>query len=364
MDNGDPAKRGSRLKRIVVASLVVVAIVVASIAISTATSHADEGTVVKVIDGDTVDVEIDGVTERVRLLNVDAPEDNKVTNVTECLGVEATAELGRLLPKGAAVKLEYDDERRDRYGRLLAGVFDSDGTLVNAEMARVGLAGPLVIGGNDRFETDVVAAFEAARADGVGAYDKQVACAVGAIVAAYESEATQMIEAVKPEDAAGLSDTLVSMESTSTSGDTTVEAIEAAAWIGDAEIARLVGVTREMKSALGVARNQVETAHKNAVAEEARIAEEARVAEEARLAEESRRAAEQAARDQQARDAAAREQSRIETNPRQSTPAQPAQPAPPARDDGGGSQYTGCRNYNGTGMIDTKGRPFAPIPCP
>ncbi|WP_373696021.1 thermonuclease family protein [Actinomycetospora aurantiaca] len=56
----------------------------------------------------------------------------------ECLGPEASAHLASLLAPGDVVTLTYDEDRFDRYGRVLAGVEKGD-VLVNAEMARQGL---------------------------------------------------------------------------------------------------------------------------------------------------------------------------------------------------------------------------------
>jgi len=124
-----------------------------SVAVATVadTSEADRGVVEHVVDGDTLDVAIGAGVQRVRLLNVDTPETVDTEQPVQCLGPEATEFLKGLLPPGSAVTLEYDDERTDRFDRTLAAVFTSDGTLVNAEIARQGLAEAVVIGGNDRF---------------------------------------------------------------------------------------------------------------------------------------------------------------------------------------------------------------------
>ncbi len=93
------------------------------------------GSVVRVVDGDTIRVRTaGGPTERVRLLGIDAPELSETrTGTAQCGGAEAFAELATLLPRGASVTLEPDptQDRRDRFGRLLAYVRTSDaaGTL-------------------------------------------------------------------------------------------------------------------------------------------------------------------------------------------------------------------------------------------
>ncbi len=87
--------------------------------------------VLKVIDGDTFEVTIDGVEERVRLIGIDAPESG------ECMSAEATAALEALIRSG--VRLEPDVNDRDQYGRLLRYV-EAGEVFVNEELVRRGLA--------------------------------------------------------------------------------------------------------------------------------------------------------------------------------------------------------------------------------
>ena len=129
---------------------------------------AQAGTVERVVDGDTIVVQVGGVAERVRLLNIDTPESVKPDSPVECLGPEASAFLTALLPAGTPVTLEFDRELRDRYDRMLAGVRTADGSLVNAAIARAGFAEPLEIGGNDRFTPDVTDAVAEAQGAAVG----------------------------------------------------------------------------------------------------------------------------------------------------------------------------------------------------
>jgi micrococcal nuclease len=101
---------------------------------------------VRVADGDTVRVRIDGGREeRVRYIGIDTPE---VTS-GECFADEATAFNERLVA-GREVRLELGAEERDRYGRLLAYVYAED-VLVNAELLRKGYAQPLTVPPNVRF---------------------------------------------------------------------------------------------------------------------------------------------------------------------------------------------------------------------
>jgi micrococcal nuclease len=127
-------------------------------------------TVVRVIDGDTIDVRVGGRTERVRLTGIDTPElAHRPGDVAECLAVEATAFTSGLLPVGTAVRLERDVVGRDDYGRLLAYVYRADdGVFVNWEIARHGYALPLSIPPNVAAADAIVAATRAAQSSGAG----------------------------------------------------------------------------------------------------------------------------------------------------------------------------------------------------
>jgi micrococcal nuclease len=134
-----------------------------------ADSDPRAGTVVEVIDGDTVDVRVAGRTERVRLLGIDTPESVDPDRPVECHGPEAAALTSELLPPGTAVVLERDEEARDRYGRLLAYVFrTADGLFVNEAIVAAGEAETLSIAPNDAYAGRLAAAAAAARAAGAG----------------------------------------------------------------------------------------------------------------------------------------------------------------------------------------------------
>jgi micrococcal nuclease len=99
-----------------------------------------------VVDGDTVTVEIDGRTERVRLIGIDTPETKKPDTPVECFGPEASAFTTSLLPVGTPLHLQRDVEARDKYGRLLAYVYRvGDGMFVNLEIIGKGYARLLTI---------------------------------------------------------------------------------------------------------------------------------------------------------------------------------------------------------------------------
>lgn len=102
--------------------------------------------IVSVVDGDTARALVNGREESVRYIGVDTPEVDPSIGV-ECFGAEASARNKQLV-EDETVRLAYDAERRDRYGRLLAYVYVGE-TFVNAELVRGGFATTLEIAPND-----------------------------------------------------------------------------------------------------------------------------------------------------------------------------------------------------------------------
>ena len=91
-------------------------------------------TVQRVIDGDTVVLSSIGT---VRLIGVDTPETVDPRKPIQHFGKEASA-FTRTLTLGKQVRVEYDQERTDRYRRTLAYLYLQDGTFVNREIVRQG----------------------------------------------------------------------------------------------------------------------------------------------------------------------------------------------------------------------------------
>lgn len=97
--------------------------------------------VVKVIDGDTVKVNINGTVETLRLIGIDTPETVDPRKPVQCFGVEASNKAKALLT-GKRVRLEYDQSQgeRDKYQRLLAYVYIENGVFFNKYMIEQGYA--------------------------------------------------------------------------------------------------------------------------------------------------------------------------------------------------------------------------------
>ena len=123
----------------------------------------------RIVDGDTV-VLANG--ERVRYIGVDTPELHHPRKPVQYYAREA-AEFNRRLVERQPVRLEFDVERRDRYGRTLAYLFLQDGTFVNAELVRQGYAQLLTIPPNVKYVDLFTKLQKEAREAGRGLWSKQ-----------------------------------------------------------------------------------------------------------------------------------------------------------------------------------------------
>jgi micrococcal nuclease len=120
-----------------------------------------------VVDGDTVEISpaINGV-EEVRLIGVDTPETVDPTEGIEPYGPQASAFAKREL-SGRRVGLEFDRERVDQYGRLLAYVH-AGGSMFNEELLKKGYAQAYPYPPNTAHAAQFAAAQRKARAAGIG----------------------------------------------------------------------------------------------------------------------------------------------------------------------------------------------------
>ncbi|MFP5321946.1 MAG: thermonuclease family protein [Acidimicrobiia bacterium] len=130
---------------------------------------SDTGVVTHLVDGDTLDVRIDGRTERIRLIGVDTPESVAPNRPVQCYGAEASTFLATLVPEGTEVRLERDVVARDDYDRLLAYVYRADDDLlVNLALVEQGYADAVTYGDNEALYPTLAAAEADARAAGRG----------------------------------------------------------------------------------------------------------------------------------------------------------------------------------------------------
>ena len=126
----------------------------------------------RAVDGDTLVLESG---ERVRLIGIDTPEmhesdklyrDSKRTrqdiHTIQKLGRRAY-EFTRGLVEGKRVSLEFDLEKRDKYGRLLGYVYLKDSTFVNAKIVEEGYASLMTISPNVKYADLFLKSYREAR---------------------------------------------------------------------------------------------------------------------------------------------------------------------------------------------------------
>ncbi len=131
--------------------------------------------VVKVVDGDTVAIDIDGRSTTLRLIGLDTPETVDPRTTVQCFGKEASDEAKRLLT-GTSVRLEYDSSQGtlDKYNRTLAYIYMEDlpaqagGISFNEYMIAEGFGHEYTYGTPYAYQTEFKAAEASARAQKKG----------------------------------------------------------------------------------------------------------------------------------------------------------------------------------------------------
>lgn len=106
-------------------------------------------TLLKVIDGDTVDVDIDlgfGIwlrNERVRIMGIDTPESRTRDLVEKSFGLAAKARLVELLAGTVILKTEVSksgEDMKGKFGRILGDFILEDGSIVTEVLVAEGHA--------------------------------------------------------------------------------------------------------------------------------------------------------------------------------------------------------------------------------
>ena len=120
--------------------------------------------VAQIYDGDTFKTESG---EKVRLLGINTPEIARNDKPGQPFAKQASKELTSLL-FGQTVRLEFDSDQHDSYGRLLAHVYLRDGTWINAHMIEKGLAHLYVFAPNFRHADTLLAKEQQARKQKTG----------------------------------------------------------------------------------------------------------------------------------------------------------------------------------------------------
>lgn len=107
-----------------------------------------DGIVIRVVDGDTAHIEMNGKDYSVRFLGIDTPETHYLGHSQGYWGDKAAERLSEILTAGEEVRVEFDKEKCDQYGRILAHIW-KDNQNVNKQMLIEGFAVSYCIAPNE-----------------------------------------------------------------------------------------------------------------------------------------------------------------------------------------------------------------------
>ncbi len=134
--------------------------------------ESDTVKVTRVVDGDTIIVDLNGVEERVRLIGIDTPESVHPDASRNLPEGKVASEFTKSRLEGKEVKLEFDVQERDQYGRLLAYVY-IDGTMFNKTLLSEGYARIATYPPNVKYVEDFTAIQKQAREGNKGLWSEE-----------------------------------------------------------------------------------------------------------------------------------------------------------------------------------------------
>lgn len=165
-----------KIRQIIVALIGIAAAATGALALPDKPINVPAGTtqdglvVVKVHDGDTFVVDIQGQQETVRMIGLDTPETKDPRKPVQCFGRSASTWTKEHLT-GRRVRLESDPTQgeRDRYNRLLAYVWRDDGLFINQTLIAEGYAHEYTYQSKPyKYQADFLAAERSARSESKG----------------------------------------------------------------------------------------------------------------------------------------------------------------------------------------------------
>lgn len=147
------------------------------------TGSAQTAVVTRIVDGDTIRVDIDGTEFAVRYIGIDSPEPD-ATDPTVKQQADAATAANASLVEGQDVFLERDVTDTDQFDRLLRNVWlvdeDASQKLVNLELVRLGFATVMTFPPDEKYVDYLMAAEESAMAQGVGLWASEASPAPSA----------------------------------------------------------------------------------------------------------------------------------------------------------------------------------------
>jgi micrococcal nuclease len=141
--------------------------------------------VLQVVDGDTLKIAHQNRIEKIRLIGIDTPESRVNPKAKKdaarnqedvkkiiSLGQEATRYVKSLVKPGDTIRIEFDRQIRDKYGRLLGYVYLPNGKMLNEEIVKAGYANLMTYPPNVKYEERFLKAYQEARGNNRGLWSK------------------------------------------------------------------------------------------------------------------------------------------------------------------------------------------------
>ncbi len=132
--------------------------------------------IISIIDGDNLKIDYKGQKESLRLIGIDTPEskDNKKAKwdaKKSGKDIETIIEMGKiameyvegLVKADDNIKIEFDIQERDKYGRLLGYVYLANGKMLNEEIIKAGYANVITVPPNVKYKDRFLKAYQEAR---------------------------------------------------------------------------------------------------------------------------------------------------------------------------------------------------------
>lgn len=148
----------------------------------------------KVVDGDTITIDMNGKKETLRLIGINTPESVDPRRPVQCFGEEAAVKAKSIL-EHQRVRIELDPSQgeRDKYSRMLAYVFLADGTNFNQTMIAEGYAYEYTYNKPYKYQSEFKAAQVRAKAAGLGLWAKGI-CGESAPAVSQKESSTMVPE--------------------------------------------------------------------------------------------------------------------------------------------------------------------------
>lgn len=130
--------------------------------------------VISVVDGDTIKIKYEGKEEKVRLIGIDTPESVHPDKTKNTVYGKKASDYTKNLLENKKVKLEFDVQKNDKYGRLLSYVYLENGEMLNKKLLQEGYAKIATYPPNVRYVEEFKQIQEKARKDKVGFWKENI----------------------------------------------------------------------------------------------------------------------------------------------------------------------------------------------